>query len=99
MPTYFRGGPSLAPRPIDVIINPKTGLLSPSRGVSVFDQPEGLERFGGAYELGPLPPTLRVVQRGRNPHHYEIVPALSMTLDEYEMELTRISLTPIGTAP
>jgi hypothetical protein len=71
MTTYYRGGPSLAARPIDVIINPKTGLVATTRGVSVFDRPDGLERFGGAYEVGPIPESLRIVKTGRNPHHFE----------------------------
>lgn len=86
MPLYYRGGSSLVPRPIDVIINPNSGLLSTTRGVSVFDRPDGLDRFGGAYEVGPIPGTLMVVQRGRDKHHYEIVPAAPMPLDEYRDE-------------
>ncbi len=94
MDNYFRGGPSLVPRPIDVIINPKTGLLSPMRGVSIFDHPKGLERFGGAYEVGPIPESLMIIQRGRDPHHFEIVPVYPMPLDEYEVELAKTPLKP-----
>jgi hypothetical protein len=95
MTTYYRGGPSLAPRRIDVIINRKTGLVMPTRGVSVFDQPDGLDRFGGAYEVGPIPDALRLVKTGRNPHHYEIAPAFEMTFERYEFELAKISLQPV----
>lgn len=95
MNTFYRGGPSLAPRRIDVIINRKTGLVMPNRGVSVFDQPDGLERFGGAYEVGPIPDTVQIVKTGRNPHHFEIAPAFEMTFERYEFELSRISLTPL----
>lgn len=95
MPTYYRGGSSLAPRRIDVIIHRKTGLVMPTRGVSVFDRPDGLERFGGAYEVGPIPGTLQIVKTGRNPHHYEIAPASEMTFERYEFELARISLKPV----
>lgn len=94
--TYFRGGPSLAVRPIDVIIDRKTGLLTPSRGASVFDQPDGLDRFGGAYVVGPIPDSLRIVKTGRNPHHFEIAPAYEMPFDEYEAELAKIPLTRAG---
>jgi hypothetical protein len=93
MSTYYRGGPSLAARPIDVIINRGTGLVSPTRGVSVFDRPDGLDRFGGAYEVGPIPQSLKIVKTGRDPHHYEIAPAYEMTFDEYAAELAKISLT------
>jgi hypothetical protein len=95
MAKYYRGGPSLVARSIDVIINPKTGLVSPTRGVSVFDQPDGLDRFGGAYEVGPIPATLQIVKTGRNPHHFEIAPSQEMTFDEYQTELEKITLTPI----
>jgi hypothetical protein len=94
MPTYYRGGPSLAPGPQDYRVNRQTGLLKPSRGVSVRDVPTGLERFGGAYEVGPLPPNLQVVQIG-DPHHFEIAPAYDMTLAEYEDALSRVTLTPV----
>jgi hypothetical protein len=93
MSTYYRGGPSLAARPIDVIINRGTGLVSPTRGVSVFDRADGLDRFGGAYEAGPIPQSLKIVKTGRDPHHYEIAPAYEMTFDEYAAELAKISLT------
>jgi len=70
--TYYRGGPSLAPRPIDVVVDRTTGLLATSRGVSVFDQSDGLDRFGGAFEVGQLPDSLQIVKTGRNPHHFEV---------------------------
>jgi hypothetical protein len=92
---YFRGGPSLTPRPIDVRPDPVTGLIRPGRGVSVFSEPDGLERFGGAFEVTNLPPTLTVVQTGRNPKHYELAPTAPMTMAEYEVALTRVTLTPV----
>jgi hypothetical protein len=95
MNTYYRGGPSLAARLIDVTINQRTGLVAPTRGVSVFDQPNGLERFGGAHEVGPIPATLKIVKTGRNPHHFEIAPAFAMTLDAYQAELAKVALKPV----
>lgn len=92
---YFRGGSSLAPRPNDVRIDPLTGLLRPGRGVSVFSVPDGLERFGGAFEVTNLPPNLAVIQTGRNPNHYELAPATPMTLAEYEAALAQVVLTPV----
>jgi hypothetical protein len=94
MPKYYRGGPSLAPRPADYRINRQTGLLRATRGVSVRDDPSGLERFGGAHEICSLPPNLQIVQIG-DPHHFEIAPAVEMTLDEYQEALRRISLMPV----
>lgn len=95
MTKYYRGGPSLAPRLIDVIINRKTGLVMPGRGVSILDQPDGLDRFGGAYEIGPIPNTLEIVRAGRNPHHFELAPKQEMTFEQYEAELAKISLTKV----
>jgi len=85
----------LAPRRIDVIINRKTGLVLPTRGVSVFDIPDGLGRFGGAYEVGLIPPALWVVKTGKSPHHFEIAPAFEMSFEQYEAELATIALKPV----
>jgi hypothetical protein len=95
MKTYYRGGASLVPRAIDVIINPTTGMVAPARGVSVYDRPDGMERFGGAYEVGPIPDTLRIIQKGRDLHHHEIVPAYAMPFEVYQAELAKIPLTPV----
>ena len=92
---FYRGGASLVPRPIDVIIDPGTGLVSTARGVSVSDRPDGLERFGGPHLVGDLPESLRIVKTGRNPHHYEIAPARETTFEEYEEALAMVGLTPI----
>ena len=92
-PKYYRGGPSLKPLPSDYRIDRSTGLLKSTRGVSVRDQPDGLDRFGGAYEVGNLPPNLGIIQIGRDPHHFEIVPAVPMTLAEFEAALAQITLT------
>lgn len=94
-PAFDRGGKSLKPSPGEVRIDPATGLVRTTHGVSVFDRPEGLEKFGGAHEVTQLPDTLRIVQRGRDSHHHEIVAATPMTQDEYEAELAKIVLVPI----
>jgi hypothetical protein len=92
---YYRGGPSLAPTAKDYRIDKNTGLLSTGRGVSVRDVPTGLESFGGAYEVGPLPPELHAVQIGKDPHHFEVAPAVPMTLDEFSQALGRLTLVPV----
>jgi hypothetical protein len=89
---YYRGGASLAPRPIDLRFIAGTGLLRTGRGVSVYDRPDGLARYGGAYEVTQIPPELHVVQIGRDPHHHEIAPVLPMIPAEYEWHLRRIVL-------
>ncbi len=64
--TLYRGGGSLQARPIDMKIDPKTGLVKPGYGVSLNADPSGLGRFGGAYEIDPssVPPELEIIQRG-----------------------------------
>ena len=49
--SYYRGGNSLKTKPREVKIDPVTGLVQTQRGVSVFDRPENLDRFGGAFLL------------------------------------------------
>ncbi len=90
--TFYRGGNSLAVRPHEVRADTRTGLLRTTHGVSIFDRPDNLERFGGAYQVTDIPVTLQIVQRGRDQHHYEIVPAIPMTLDEYQQALNQIAL-------
>jgi hypothetical protein len=89
---YYRGGSSLAPKPGEVRLDPATGLLRTTHGISVFDRPDGLDRFGDVYEVTAVPEELRIVQRGRDPHHHEIVPARPMTMTEYEQALSRVVL-------
>jgi hypothetical protein len=96
MPTaFYRGGNSLKPKPGEVRTDPRTGFLQPTHGVSVYDRPDGLDRFGGAFQVVSLPDTLKVIQRGRDPHHYEIVPALPMPPEEYEEALNRVVLAAV----
>ena len=89
---FYRGGKSLKPKPREVIIDRVTGLVQPARGVSVSSSPANLERFGGAYRLSNVPGDLQIVQIGRNPHHYEIIPANRMTWADYEEALEKIIL-------
>jgi hypothetical protein len=92
---YYRGGSSLLARPGEVRSDPATGLLRTTHGISVFDRPDNLDRFGGAYEVMTVPDTLRIIQRGRDPHHFEIVPAVPMSLAEYEKALQQIVLAAV----
>jgi hypothetical protein len=93
MSVYYRGGNSLKPTTLDVRYDRVSGLLRTTRGVSVFDRPAGLDRFGGAYRISGIPDTVKVVQVGRDPHHFEIVPAQPMTFAEFETALQQIALT------
>lgn len=90
--TFYRGGTNLMPKPFEVKLDRASGLVQPTHGISVFSRPDHLDRFGGAYRLTNLPEALSIIQRGRDPTHFEIVPAYPMTLAEYELALSKIVL-------
>jgi hypothetical protein len=92
---FYRGGTNLRPKPFEVKMDPASGLVQPTHGISVFSRPDDLERFGGAYRVTNLPEELTIIQRGRDPTHFEIVPAYPMALAEYEMALSKIVLVPV----
>lgn len=92
---YYRGGNDLKPRRGEVAIDRGTGLLKPLRGVSVYNRPDNLEKLGGAHRLVNVPAERKIVQRGRDPTHFEVIPAFPMTLKEYEDALARITLVPV----
>src|SRR5690349_703453 len=91
-PVYYRGGPTLVPRLFEVRIDRTTGLVQARRGVSVSTGTDGLDRFGGAYELGPIPGELNVVQVGADPFHHEVIPAFPMSFADYVRFLSHITL-------
>jgi hypothetical protein len=93
---FFRGGTNLKPRPREVRVDPLTGLVQPTHGISVYSRPDNLDQFGGPDRVSQLPAKLRIIQRGRDPFHHEIAPAYPMPLDEYEEALGRIQLTRVS---
>lgn len=98
MPLYYRGGPSLSPKPRDYKLDRSSNLLKPTRGVSVYNRPDhpNLTLFGGAYLVGNIPDRLWIAKTGPDPDHFEVAPALEMTLEEYCKLLDQIDLTPVG---
>ena len=92
----YRGGASLRPRADEVKIDRLSGLLKPTRGVSVYDRSDhpNLAKHCGAHLLGSLPSGLKAIQAGRDPSHHEIVPDAAMSFEEFAGLLDRISLTP-----
>ncbi|MBI2808494.1 MAG: hypothetical protein HYX68_26200 [Planctomycetes bacterium] len=67
--------------------------------MSVYDRPENLDRFGGAFLLTNVPESVQIIQQGRDPTHYEIVPASPMTMDDYEEALSKIVLVKASEKP
>ena len=92
IPPIFRGGASLVFHPHEVKIDKKTGMLKTSHGVSVDAEAARVARFGGAYRVTSLPDGLTIIQLGRRPEHYEIVPTSPITREHYQELLNRIEL-------
>jgi hypothetical protein len=92
----FRGGAALTPRlGIDVLLERHTSLLRTDRGISLFDDPAKAARFGTVYRVESLPNELKMQQRGRDPGHYELMPATPMTFARYVELLTQVVLRPL----
>ncbi|MFP5227689.1 MAG: RHS repeat-associated core domain-containing protein [Acidobacteriota bacterium] len=86
----YRGGSSIIARSIDVKIDPETGLLKTTRGISLSTDPDGLARFGGAHEIESIPEGLEIRQVGQNPNHYELTPKEPMTMEQYQNLLNQV---------
>jgi RHS repeat-associated protein len=79
---YYRGArpganPSFVPRPIDFKVDPATGFVKDTYGVSIFDNPGSLLSKGfepHQIDLNSMPDSLQIIQRGGNPRHFEITP-------------------------
>jgi hypothetical protein len=91
---FYRGGPSLSPRPSELKMD--GNLVLPRRGPSLNVDPAKVERFGGAYRVDQVADELQVVQRGRDPGHFEIIPRETMPYGEYVGHLESVVLTPNG---
>jgi RHS repeat-associated protein len=97
--SYYRGGRdgdvSFAPRPSDYKVDPATGFVKETYGVSVFDNPGSIASRGfepHAIDDLSLPSTLQIIRRGKTPGHYEIVPApgANLTPARYAEELSKV---------
>lgn len=79
---FFRGAkageaPSFVPKPGEFKMDPKTGLVKDTHGVSVFDNPLSVSSKGyipHRVDQSSIPDSLRIIQRGSDPRHFEIVP-------------------------
>ena len=66
------------------------GMVKPTHGISVNSSPSGLERFGGAQQIKHLPEGLQIIQRGKNPSHFEIVPTQPTELEHFQQLLNKV---------
>jgi hypothetical protein len=90
----FRGGSSLQARPIDFKVDPATGMLKTTHGLSLDVSSEAMSRFGGAFRIESIPAELRIIQRGGKLGHFEIVPRTPMTPQRFQELLDQIKLVP-----
>lgn len=85
----FRGGTSMTVKPNEVRVD-ANGQVRSTHGLSVNTNPLGLERFGGARQVRRIPEELKIIQRGLDPSHYEIVPRRAMSLAEFQKLLDKV---------
>src|SRR5262249_49868474 len=79
----FRGAkpgesPNFVPRPNDYKVDAETGFVRETHGVSVFDNSGSVSSKGfipHQIDESSFPDTLRVIQRAKDPRHFETVPA------------------------
>jgi RHS repeat-associated protein len=105
--TYYRGSragesATFTARPNEFKVDPKTGFVRPTHGVSLFDNVQSIVGKGFTpNEVDPesVPDTLQIKQRGNDPRHYEIMPAdnAKLTVEQYQSELARIGVKPSTT--
>lgn len=88
----YRGGYDLAPKPDDYKVDPVSGLIKTTHGVSLETDAGALARFAVVMRVKSIPAVLKIVQRGRRGTHFEIVPRRPMSPHEYESALAQIVL-------
>jgi hypothetical protein len=95
--SVYRGGDSLEARVgVDIQVDPVTGLVKPTHGLSLDLDADAMERFGGAFLVESVPRELKIIQRGRRMGHFEIVPRQAMTPERFQELAHQIRLTPVG---
>lgn len=66
-------------------------MVQPTHGVSLFKNAARVAKWG-AYVVMSIPPTLKIIQRGSGPEHFEIVPVRPMPEAEYRAALAGVRL-------
>lgn len=88
----FRGGTDMTVKPGEIRVDPMTGLVQPTHGLSLDTDPANLIRFGGVSKVRSIPDELQIVQRGRRDTHFEIVPKQPISPDRYQELVSQIVL-------
>jgi hypothetical protein len=74
--------PSFEPGPSDLKVG-SDGIVKPTHGISVFNNPQSVVVKGfDPHAINPssIPPQRRIIQRGKDPKHFEIVPHIGANL-------------------
>ncbi|MEO7596093.1 MAG: RHS repeat-associated core domain-containing protein, partial [Byssovorax sp.] len=97
VPDVFRGGYSLDVHKGEYKPRKEAGDLT-GRGISTWNTPEKVEKFGGAFKVVSVPDSLEVAQRGNNKDHYEIIAKKpGMTEEEYKNAVKEVKLEKVHT--
>ncbi len=56
----------------------KNGMVQPTHGVSLYNNPKRVEKWDTLIIMS-IPSTLKIIQRGADPEHFEIGPVAPMT--------------------
>lgn len=86
---YYRGGNSCVPKPGEYKV--KNGMVQPTHGVSLYNNAKRVEKWG-TFIIMSIPSTLKIIQRGADPEHFEIVPVAPMTEADYKAALSGVQL-------
>jgi hypothetical protein len=65
----------------------------------LFDNVASIESKGfEPFKVIPesVPPTLAIAQRGADPKHFEILPAVPMNREQFQEELNKVKTEPVG---
>ncbi|WP_239367064.1 RHS repeat domain-containing protein [Snodgrassella communis] len=97
---YFRGSKKGEPvsfkaKTGEYKIDKSTGLVKTTHGVSVFDNPTSVSSKGLSphkIDMTTVNDNLKIIQRGSDPKHYEIVPSHPMHVEDYQVALSKIKV-------
>ncbi len=79
----YRGGNDMTLKQGEYRLD-SNGLVKTTHGVPVNTDASAVAKFGGAYKVRSLPDGLKIIQRGKNLMHFEIVPQYAMPLNQYQ---------------
>ena len=92
----FRGGSSLRLKPGEAKVDKATGLVKTTHGPSLDVDAAAMDKFGGAHRIDSVPTDLRILQRGKNLGHFEVVPREAMTQERFQELIGQIKMSPTG---